>query len=346
MLTEPPEYAVDEALLGSPPSNNPYPGPVLSELQKIISTGGLALDVGSGRRSFGFHELVQMEICAYPHTDVINQSENLPFRDGSFDLVFSLAVTEHVRRPWVLASEMQRVVKKGGTIHVDSAFLQPIHGYPSHYFNMTHSALRALFNELEVVSLQPAPYQHPWYSINWILDHALADLPPDQKELLCAMTLEAILAELKRYCTNQSGVFAGISLPQHRIEELAAGFTLIGQKTASPAKADSRPTADTRSTSPAQADVCTTEGTTGASPTRADSRPTASTTAAEMLPEVIAPLAYPEANVLGRSRGFAHYWFWTKHHFREGGFKAVAKRARRRFGLAFHSGGTHLCALL
>ena len=244
MLTGSPEYSVDEVMLGSPPSNNPYPGPVLSELHKVISTGGLALDIGSGRRSFGFPELVQMEICAYPHTDVVNQSENLPFRDESFDFVFALAVTEHVRRPWVLASEMQRVLKNGGTIHVDSAFLQPIHGYPSHYYNMTHFALRSLFNDLTVVSLQPAPYQHPWYSINWILDHALVDIPPDQKSLLCAMTFEGVLAELKRYCTDHSGVFAGISLPQHRIEELAAGFTLIGQKIAGPVEAENRPAAD------------------------------------------------------------------------------------------------------
>lgn len=70
----------------------------------------------------------------------------------------------------------------------------------------------------------------------------------------------------------------------------------------------------------------------------------ASTTSGR-LPAVMDPLAYPKAGLLGRPRGFAHYWFWAKVHFRQGGFKAVAKRARRRLGLVFRSGGTHLYIL-
>lgn len=235
MLTQEPEYPVDETLLDSPASNHPYPRPVLGFLEKLIAGGGLALEVGSGRRSFGFDPLIQVEICAYPFTDVVNQSERLPFRDESFDVVFALAVTEHVKRPWFLASEMQRVLKKGGAIYVDSAFLQPIHGYPSHFFNVTHYALRNIFNEVEVASLGPGPHQHPWFALSWILDHALADLPDAQKKLLSGMTMGDFVVELQRYCGGQPSKLREISLPQGRIEELAAGFTLIGQKICPPA---------------------------------------------------------------------------------------------------------------
>lgn len=261
----------------------------------------MALDVGSGRRSFGFSELVQVEICAYPHTDVVNQSDTLPFRDSSFDFVFALAVTEHVRRPWILAQEMQRVLKPGGFIHVDSAFLQPIHGYPSHYYNMTSVALRGLFDQIEASFLKPEPYQHPWFAISWILDHAVADIASDQKQLLAAMKFEDILRELKKYVSEQAGIFSEISLPPERVDELAAGFTLIGRKRSE--SLDSRPAFNSKTAG---------------------------------LREVIESLSYPQANMMVRLGRFfillAHYWYWGRVHWREDGFRATAKRALARLG--------------
>lgn len=38
----------------------------------------------------------------------------LPFRDGSFDIVVSIGVLEHVPRPAALVEEMARVLKRGG----------------------------------------------------------------------------------------------------------------------------------------------------------------------------------------------------------------------------------------
>jgi SAM-dependent methyltransferase len=154
----------------------------------------------------------------------------LPFKDESFDLVLSLAVTEHVKQPWILAEEIKRVTTRGGTIHVDSAFMQPLHGYPSHYFNMTRFALREIFQGIEIGSLKPAPYQHPWFSISWILDRLLIDLPQDQREMLGRMTVELFLDELRKFCNGQPNQLAAVQLSEAKIEELAAGFTLIGTR--------------------------------------------------------------------------------------------------------------------
>src|SRR5262249_28586286 len=142
------------------------------------------------------------------------------------------AVTEHVQRPWILAAEIERVLKRGGGLIVDSAFLQPIHGYPSHYFNMTPRALASLFHELEVSSLKPAVWQHPWFSLRWILSHLLADLTGPERERLGTLTVESFVRHLESVCTGKPSDLDGIRLPDHRIEELAAGFTLIGQRRA------------------------------------------------------------------------------------------------------------------
>lgn len=41
---------------------------------------------------------------------------SLPFADGSFDVVYSSNVLEHVAEPWRMADEMVRVAKVGGTV--------------------------------------------------------------------------------------------------------------------------------------------------------------------------------------------------------------------------------------
>ncbi|HSF20323.1 MAG TPA: class I SAM-dependent methyltransferase [Vicinamibacteria bacterium] len=223
-------YPVEESSLRSPPSSYQYPDRVLLELEKTIRQGGLALDIGSGRRAFGADRLVQVEICKYPFTDVVHQSEELPFADEVFDLSFSLAVTEHVERPWRLATEIQRVTKPGGDIIVDAAFLQPVHGYPSHFFNMTRSALESLFPDTEVLSLEAAPYQHPWFSIRWILGALLADLEPGSRSMLGAMTIDQLLTETNRFCEGQRTALRDVALPVSKVDELAAGFTIHCRK--------------------------------------------------------------------------------------------------------------------
>jgi len=225
-----PRYPVAEEDLETPSSRHQYPFPVLERLEAVAEAGGLALDVGSGRRTFGAEMLVQLEICRYPFTDVISQSDELPFLDETFDFVFSLAVTEHVERPWVLAAEMQRVLKPGGAIVVDSAFLQPLHGYPNHYYNMTHQGLRSLFSNLEIESVAPAHYQHPWFSLRWILQSLGTGLDDAGRRRFHGLTVSELLKALEDRCSGLPSELDALALTEAAIEELAAGFTLIATK--------------------------------------------------------------------------------------------------------------------
>ena len=106
---------------------------------------GLVTDCGAGQRPVYFDNVVNYEIVDYDTTDVIGVGENLPFKDDSFDGVISVAVLEHVRDPFRCASEIVRVLKPGGKLMCCVPFLQPLHGYPHHYYNMSHQGLAALF---------------------------------------------------------------------------------------------------------------------------------------------------------------------------------------------------------
>lgn len=47
---------------------------------------------------------------------VIGSGMQLPFADGSFDVCYSSNVIEHVSDPWLMAGEMLRVARPGGTV--------------------------------------------------------------------------------------------------------------------------------------------------------------------------------------------------------------------------------------
>ncbi|WP_229053677.1 bifunctional 2-polyprenyl-6-hydroxyphenol methylase/3-demethylubiquinol 3-O-methyltransferase UbiG [Aeromicrobium sp. Leaf350] len=47
---------------------------------------------------------------------VIGSGMQLPFADGSFDVVYSSNVLEHVPEPWVMADELVRVARPGGLV--------------------------------------------------------------------------------------------------------------------------------------------------------------------------------------------------------------------------------------
>src|SRR5579875_1810209 len=89
---------------------------------------GLVLDCGAGSKSEYLPNVVNLEIVAYPSTDVLAVGEYLPFADGSVDAVMSIAVLEHVRDPFRCAAELVRVLKPGGDLLCAVPFLQPLHG--------------------------------------------------------------------------------------------------------------------------------------------------------------------------------------------------------------------------
>jgi SAM-dependent methyltransferase len=59
---------------------------------------------------------------------VIGSGMRLPFRDGSLDVCYSSNVLEHVPGPWLMAEEMARVTRSGGTVFVSYTVWYGPHG--------------------------------------------------------------------------------------------------------------------------------------------------------------------------------------------------------------------------
>jgi len=149
---------------------------------RIIQAHDLVLDLGAGnpRESEHYPNVVFHEFVQYAHSDVVSLCDRLPYRSGIFDAVISKAVFEHLARPWEMADELYRVLKPGGLLHVDTAFMYPLHADPYHFFNMTLHGANEIFKRFKTVRCGVQPYQTPSYAWRAQMDTALEHLHSEE----------------------------------------------------------------------------------------------------------------------------------------------------------------------
>lgn len=187
---------------------------------------GLVLDCGAGLRNTYYPNVVNYEIVEYDTTDVLGAAEHLPFEDETFDAVLSLNVLEHVKDPFQAAREIMRVMRPGADLMAVAPFLQPLHGYPHHYYNMTGLGLSNLFAPLVDHQLDVYGAMRPIWSVSWILQRYAAGLEPKLREAFQAMTV----ADLTRDpCALELEAIA-MDLPRSTLMELASAHALKASK--------------------------------------------------------------------------------------------------------------------
>lgn len=100
------------------------------------------------RDRFAPAEYVGFDYYAGPNVDVVGDAHKLSsyFNNEKFDLVYSSAVFEHLAMPWVVATEISKLLKVGGTVFVETHFSFSSHERPWHFFQFSDMALRALFS--------------------------------------------------------------------------------------------------------------------------------------------------------------------------------------------------------
>lgn len=174
-------------------SANSYDEESLQIIKKYAD--GLILDNGSGLRGDYLKNVLNFEIVDYPSTDVTGIGEKLPFKDEVFDAAFSLNVLEHVKNPFLYANELKRVVKKGGIIYTAVPFLQPYHGYPYHFFNMTSEGLKVLFDDTRILKSGEVKMGHPLYGISWILEEYLKGLSGKDKRRFSRLKVKDLIKD-------------------------------------------------------------------------------------------------------------------------------------------------------
>lgn len=188
---------------------------------------GLYLDAGAGWPPLSCPEVLQLEIERYPSTNVVADGAQLPFADGTFDGVISHAVMEHVKDPFGYARELMRVLKPGARFLCHSAFLQPLHAYPDHYFNTTLEGLKVLFTGARVVEAGVAEFQMPWLTVEWILRSYCAGFTDEvERERFKNMRIGDLLGDMED--DRPMSEFQSLT-PEAQLE-LAAGVYVLGER--------------------------------------------------------------------------------------------------------------------
>jgi len=190
--------------------------------------GGLLLDFGSGLRSTYYEDVVNFEIAPFYSTDVSGVGEHLPFSDATFDVVFCLAVLEHVTDPFACAAEIGRVLKPGGTLLSQVPFLHEYHGFPHHYFNMTLQGHRRLFeDDFEIVELTVPWHMWPIKGLGRFLRIYRQSLTGEDRSEFEQMTVREIIdRDFYAHCRHGYAV----NLDEKTREVLAGGSVLVGKR--------------------------------------------------------------------------------------------------------------------
>ncbi len=117
---------------------------------KVLEIGARAIGSESHPRAAEFApecRYLGSDIHAGPGIDIVADSHFLSECVGraSVDGVFSVAVLEHLMAPWLVAAEINRVLKPGGLTFHAAPQTWPMHEMPNDFFRMSDQALRVLF---------------------------------------------------------------------------------------------------------------------------------------------------------------------------------------------------------
>jgi hypothetical protein len=106
-------------------------------------------------------------------------------------------------------------------------FLQPLHGYPHHYYNMTHQGLRALFEDrLTIEAVRVTGQGLPVHALAWIVRSWAAGLNDSTREQFLSLRLSDLLAPASELA-NAPWVR---ELSEQKNLELASATRLVARK--------------------------------------------------------------------------------------------------------------------
>ena len=117
---------------------------------RILELGSRNVTGTNLRGCFSNADYVGFDFYAGENVDVVGDAHKLStYFDGQekFDLIFSSSVFEHLHMPWVVALEIQKLLKIGGCVFVETHFSFSSHERPWHFFQFSDMGLRALFND-------------------------------------------------------------------------------------------------------------------------------------------------------------------------------------------------------
>jgi SAM-dependent methyltransferase/uncharacterized protein YbaR (Trm112 family) len=161
------------------------------QVRGVVATtaakGGRILDVGAGdcryRGLFPSQDYIGFDFAQSGDNfsllplDVVADALAIPFRAESFDFVLNMAVMEHVPDPFLAATEMARVLKRGGRCFCLLPLTRPEHMAPFDFFRFTKFGAERVFTQAGFAVRRIDPSNGKVWTLIYYLRQALAMLP-------------------------------------------------------------------------------------------------------------------------------------------------------------------------
>ena len=204
-------------------------------LDLIRDTKGLVLNLSAGGSRVKHEHVVEVEYAIFRHTDIVGDAHSLPFDDESFAAVIVMNAFEHYREPDKAAAELLRVLKPGGRILVRTAFMQPLHERPWHFYNCTRYGMAEWFKEFQTDRLSVSGNFCPNHSVAWLASEAETALRSEVSARSADQFMQAPIGALIEIWRDpgkrQVPLWTDFEqLSQTTQEITAAGFEFVGRK--------------------------------------------------------------------------------------------------------------------
>lgn len=185
------------------------------------------LHLGAGATEQRFPGSIELETVIFRNTDVVADGANMPFRTGCLHGFLALNVFEHLPDPEGVAAEVNRVLIPGSPVAIQTAFLQPLHSDPGHFFNATEEGVRRWFRDFKVDQVAVPPNFHPVFAFAWMASDLLYWSRPNERDELEKLTVRELADFWADPASRHGSAWDAFRrLPADRQRVLAAGFEL------------------------------------------------------------------------------------------------------------------------
>jgi SAM-dependent methyltransferase len=216
--------------------SNPLP----DVAQKLIDeTEGLVLNLSAGGTVNCSPNVVEVEAAIFRNTTLVADAHSLPFADESFGAAIVLNAFEHYREPRKIALELFRILRPGSRILIRTAFLQPLHEKPTHFYNCTKYGLLEWLQEFKPLRVEVSDNFNPSYAVSWLLSDAEFALRRDLSDTAADAFLRARVGHYVNFWRDEEARSDRLWTDFTRLqpdtqEALAAGFQFLGEKPEQP----------------------------------------------------------------------------------------------------------------